>query len=40
MSFTGTWSGGQRWIADEPPPLADEPEHATLGAVGEHLARR
>ncbi len=27
-------------IADEPPPLADEREHATLGAVGEHLARR
>jgi hypothetical protein len=27
-------------IADEPTPLADAREHATLGAVGEHLARR
>ena len=27
-------------IADEPEPLADPQEHALLGAVGEHLARR
>jgi hypothetical protein len=27
-------------IADEPPPLADARDHALLGAVGEHLARR
>jgi hypothetical protein len=30
----------QAMIADEPMRLADEREHATLGAVGEHLARR
>jgi hypothetical protein len=30
----------QAMIADEPRPLADECEHAMLGAVGEHLARR
>src|SRR5258706_15209909 len=30
----------QAMIADEPAPLADEREHAMLGAVGEHLARR
>lgn len=27
-------------IADEPPRLADARDHATLGAVAEHLARR
>jgi hypothetical protein len=27
-------------IADDPMHLADEREHAMLGAVGEHLARR
>jgi hypothetical protein len=27
-------------IADEPPPLADLRQHAALGAIGEHLARR
>jgi hypothetical protein len=27
-------------IADEPPRLTDPREHALLGAVGEHLARR
>lgn len=27
-------------IADAPAPLANAHEHATLGAVGEHLARR
>ena len=27
-------------IADEPAPLADGREHALLGAIGEHLARR
>ena len=30
----------QAMIADEPAPLADAREHATLGAVAEHLARR
>jgi hypothetical protein len=30
----------QAMIAEEPPPLASPREHATLGAVGEHLARR
>ena len=30
----------QAMIADEPPPLVDARDHATLGAVGEHLARR
>ena len=27
-------------IADAPEPLADPQEHAVLGAIGEHLARR
>src|SRR5262249_45041388 len=27
-------------IADEPPALPDAREHASLGAIGEHLARR
>jgi hypothetical protein len=27
-------------IADEPEPLPDLREHASLGAIGEHLARR
>jgi hypothetical protein len=27
-------------IVDEPPGLADAREHASLGAIGEHLARR
>jgi hypothetical protein len=27
-------------ISDEPPPLPDDREHASLGAIGEHLARR
>jgi hypothetical protein len=27
-------------IADEPEPLASAQEHALLGAIGEHLARR
>lgn len=27
-------------IADEPPPLDNARDHATLGAVAEHLARR
>jgi hypothetical protein len=27
-------------IADEPPCLADNRDHALLGAIGEHLARR
>jgi hypothetical protein len=27
-------------IADEPPPIPDDREHASLGAIGEHLARR
>ena len=27
-------------LADEPAPLPDPQEHALLGAVGEHLARR
>ncbi|MBV8738071.1 MAG: hypothetical protein JO007_12590 [Alphaproteobacteria bacterium] len=27
-------------IADEPPRLSDPRDHAMLGAVGEHLARR
>ncbi len=27
-------------IVDEPPPLPDVQEHASLGAIGEHLARR
>ncbi|MGH7966743.1 MAG: hypothetical protein ACRERD_33770 [Candidatus Binatia bacterium] len=27
-------------IADEPPPVPDRREHASLGAIGEHLARR
>jgi hypothetical protein len=30
----------QAMIADEPVRVAAEREHATLGAVGEHLARR
>lgn len=30
----------QTMIDAEPMPLADAREHATLGAVGEHLARR
>ncbi|HMK90875.1 MAG TPA: hypothetical protein VK446_14735 [Methylocystis sp.] len=30
----------QSMIADEPPPLCDPRQHAGLGAVGEHLARR
>ena len=30
----------QAMIADEPAPLAAAREHATLGAVAEHLARR
>lgn len=28
------------FIIDEPPPVPDSREHASLGAVGEHLARR
>ena len=28
------------YIADEPEPLPDLQEHASLGAIGEHLARR
>lgn len=27
-------------ITDEPPPVPDDREHASLGAIGEHLARR
>ena len=27
-------------IADEPEPVADPHKHASLGAIGEHLARR
>jgi hypothetical protein len=30
----------QAMIAEEPPPLAAARDHATLGAVAEHLARR
>lgn len=27
-------------ITDEPPPVPEDREHASLGAIGEHLARR
>src|SRR6516225_4297010 len=32
--------GAQELIAQEPQPLDDATEHAILGAIGEHLARR
>jgi hypothetical protein len=38
--FYGHPERRQAMIADEPAPLADNREHAMLGAVGEHLARR
>ena len=38
--FYGNPARRQAMIADGPPPLADAREHATLGAVGEYLARR
>ena len=38
--FYGHPERRQAMITDEPPPLADDREHAMLGAVGEHLARR
>lgn len=39
-AFYGRPERRQAMIADEPPPLADSRDHATLGAVAEHLARR
>jgi len=38
--FYGHPERRQAMIADDPAPLADNREHAMLGAVGEHLARR
>jgi hypothetical protein len=38
--FYGNPQQRQTMIADEPERLADNREHAMLGAVGEHLARR
>jgi hypothetical protein len=38
--FYGHPERRQAMIADEPAPLSDDREHAVLGAVGEHLARR
>jgi len=38
--FYGHPERRQAMIADEPARLADDREHAMLGAVGEHLARR
>ncbi len=44
--FLDEFYGGVRrgvaaaFIADEPPYLPDVKEHASLGAIGEHLARR
>jgi len=38
--FYGNPERRQAMIADEPERLADRREHAMLGAVGEHLARR
>lgn len=32
--------GAGACIVDEPPDLSDAREHASLGAIGEHLARR
>jgi hypothetical protein len=38
--FYGKPDRRQAMIAEEPARLADNREHAILGAVGEHLARR
>jgi hypothetical protein len=38
--FYGNPERRQAMIADEPVKLADTQQHAMLGAVGEHLARR
>ena len=38
--FYGNPERRRTMIADEPARLADAREHAVLGAVGEHLARR
>src|SRR5215471_9127855 len=39
MNFRAA-GAAEAMIANEPTPLADDREHAMLGAVGEHLARR
>jgi hypothetical protein len=38
--FYGHQNERAAMIADEPPQLADMRQHAALGAIGEHLARR
>jgi len=38
--YAGVRKGDAAALIDEPPPVPEDREHASLGAIGEHLARR